>query len=108
MLASLMTFLGNAIEPGHLEIFRRITDELGLEEIPEVVDFVERISEFLSTPQETSLKLSARQKRGRRRGASTQGALRYDCGRTRASAPVPFILSRRCPAAAARSSPAAS
>jgi hypothetical protein len=55
-MAGLMTFLGNAVGPGHLAVFRRITDELGLEEIPELADFIKGVTEFLASPQEVVAK----------------------------------------------------
>jgi hypothetical protein len=51
-MAGLMTALGDGVTPGHFQIFERITQELGLKEIPELADFINGTTEFLSAPQE--------------------------------------------------------
>lgn len=55
-MAGLMTVLADGVDSGHLDIFRRITDELGLKEIPELADFIKGLTEFLASPQEAASK----------------------------------------------------
>ena len=61
-MAGLMTVLGDGVDSGHLEIFRRITNELGFEEIPELADFIKALTEFLSAPQDAVGKAQRRAK----------------------------------------------
>ncbi|MEO8901146.1 MAG: hypothetical protein ABI488_05685 [Polyangiaceae bacterium] len=51
-VARLISLMADAIDPGHVEIFRRITDELGLDDIPELEGFIVGVNEFLTAPQE--------------------------------------------------------
>ena len=51
-MATLMTFVGSSVGPGHLAIFQRISVELGLAEISELTEVVEAITDFLASPQE--------------------------------------------------------
>lgn len=54
--ARLIAVMVDAIHPGHAEIFQRISDELGLREIPELEGFIDGMKEFLATPQELAAK----------------------------------------------------
>jgi len=51
-VARSMGSIADAIDPRTAEIFRRITDELGLREIAELELFIDGVNKFLTTPQE--------------------------------------------------------
>jgi hypothetical protein len=55
-MAEFMIWLGDSIGDEHPVIFRRIVDELGLEEIPELSDFIREALDFLSSPRDAVAK----------------------------------------------------